>query len=529
MRPDFGKYFFDKHQTHLVAFANTFIGRRFFQFKKGFGIADDFRVMELGDNFVSGNWKLKGDKIEKTAVFSVDNHYQKRLEHAYSFLTKFLPLSVASQLLEPSAAFGLALPLVALTTDTFYTEGNPETNAVDGLVVRNTAGTWAEVQNGAGTLADDNSSTYNVAIINENGTQWTAIGRGVFIFYTASIDNAAVVSGATVSFYVTSVTNSHTAALAIVGAVSGSTTALATADYASNRGAIRWASDTALGSVGTGAYQDFALNATGIAGVSLTAHTKIGVQIDKDLDNSEPTKVTNLSRVMAYMADYGSNKPKLVVTYTTPAAYYQTCSEVVSISQTINKTIGKPLSQIISIAGTMVCQTTRIFLEMVVIGQVFGATAAKVLTEIVSISGTLMRVAARTISEVLIVADGAYKTISRYFTETITVVGALGSMAIGKVKTLSEAVNVVDGIVRGIGHVISEAVSVADGIAKQSIVVFNEVISVSASFVRQTAQTFTETVGIAANLGLIWNGITAGKWSRTQRKAKSWSKTERHE
>lgn len=76
----------------------------------------------------------------------------------------------------------------------------------------------------------------------------------------------------------------------------------------------------ALSSVSTGAYNDISLNSSGIAAISKTGVTKLALVFEHDRANTEPAWVSNFSEwyLNFTFADNGSNKPELVITYTTP-------------------------------------------------------------------------------------------------------------------------------------------------------------------------------------------------------------------
>ena len=66
-------------------------------------------------------------------------------------------------------------------------------------------------------------------------------------------------------------------------------------------------------------YNDFALNAAGLSNISKTGVTKMGSCLTNDADNSAPSwGSAHDNYVDINFADAGSNKPKLVITYTIP-------------------------------------------------------------------------------------------------------------------------------------------------------------------------------------------------------------------
>lgn len=70
----------------------------------------------------------------------------------------------------------------------------------------------------------------------------------------------------------------------------------------------------------TAGYNDFTLNATGISNISKTGNSWFGMRLSWDFDNTTPTWGGSKSGFVSfYMADFGSNQPKLVVTHAAAA------------------------------------------------------------------------------------------------------------------------------------------------------------------------------------------------------------------
>jgi hypothetical protein len=93
-----------------------------------------------------------------------------------------------------------------------------------------------------------------------------------------------------------------------------STDSLSTADF-DTLGTTAFC-DTAItySSWSTVAYNDFSLNSSGLSNISKTGISKFGGRFVADASGEAPTWSTEgTTSILAYMADYGSNKPKLVV------------------------------------------------------------------------------------------------------------------------------------------------------------------------------------------------------------------------
>lgn len=207
----------------------------------------------------------------------------------------------------------------------FNPDANPESTTVDGYVQRaGVTEAWATIRAGAGNGAGPSTTQASCVTIQDNGSVWNNLGRGMFLFDLTNpvsgvaIPAAATITAVTFSFYCNSKKDSHTDLnIALVSASPTSNTNLATGDYAvANFGSTRYASDLDVASVTTTAFNGMAFNAAGIAAATsaIGGILKLGTMYSKDLDNTEPTKVSNDSYVVIDFAD-ATNKPKLTIDY----------------------------------------------------------------------------------------------------------------------------------------------------------------------------------------------------------------------
>lgn len=212
----------------------------------------------------------------------------------------------------------------------FYPDASPESTSVDGYSQKadtqtSSATAWANARGATtGDSADDSGTTGLVAAsMALSGRNYTAtIDRGFLLFDTSSIGSGATITAATLYVYISTVTNNDSAALAVVGSTPASNTAIVTADF-DQVGTTRFASDWSLAAFGGGGYVGFSLNASGLAAINKVGITKMGLRLDRDLDNSEPTGVNS---VTWRTADYtgSTNDPYLSVTLATnpPTTYW---------------------------------------------------------------------------------------------------------------------------------------------------------------------------------------------------------------
>lgn len=218
-------------------------------------------------------------------------------------------------------------PVHTDTTSTFYPDPNPETTSVDGLVRTENLYTWANTRANAGEGAYPDINNHQTPGVQNTTTtnQFRYNQRGVFLFDTAALHDAADITGATFSLYGTQKNNAAGNINAVlVSSSPASNTDLVAADYglAAHFGTTELAGRIPYANWSTTGYNDFALNASGLAAISKTGVTKLGVLHHFDFDNASPTWVsnTNPSGLWANFSETTGTgtDPTLVVTYTAP-------------------------------------------------------------------------------------------------------------------------------------------------------------------------------------------------------------------
>lgn len=207
-----------------------------------------------------------------------------------------------------------------LSTLTVNPDANPETTTVDGYTTEGNAN-WATARGASsGSFATDDSGN---TLLNEAyffaGTTYY-ISRLFTLFDTSALTAPAVISAATYSLYknATAVGNANSTYVALITTTPASNTAIVSGDY-DQVGTTKQANDLNYASISTSAYFDMALNATGISNVSKTGVTKFGCRDGRDFDNSAPTGTNSIE---IGSSDVGSNKPKLVITYSLPSSNF---------------------------------------------------------------------------------------------------------------------------------------------------------------------------------------------------------------
>lgn len=230
-------------------------------------------------------------------------------------------------------AFPVAtVPGYAYATETFYPDaGEPGTTTIDGTYDRTISGTtsanWDTVHDSTASNSVDATSSENTCVRSRSGGGETSIIRALFLFDTASIDDAATITSATFSLYGTGSTNDDNDGddwITVVQSNPASNTEMAVGDFDQVGDAIDNPTEAIdngdridIGSYSTSGYNDFPFNSTGLGWVDSAGITKLGVREGHDVIDSQ---VSNTNAIRAYFADQAgtSADPKLVVVSSLP-------------------------------------------------------------------------------------------------------------------------------------------------------------------------------------------------------------------
>lgn len=315
---------FSRYQKQLILFANTEHGKAFVADRWGSRIERNDRIVRITPDSLHVLKDFIRDKPIIQATFFPRSPYLKKFAETLTYL------SIMEDYQDIRKLDGRKIAelgrYIFLDTLTVYPDANPETTSVDGRVwVGAQDAVWGTVRGTAGNnSADTDASQFFVyADATTTSNQFATIGRGIFLFDTSSLTASANISAATFSLYGTaksnglSFTDAH-ASVALVSSSPASNIALVNADFnIANFGSTRFATDFSYASFSIVGYNDMALNASGITNISKTGVSKFGTMFTCDLDNTAPNWISGLSTsINCNYADNGSNKPKLVVTYT---------------------------------------------------------------------------------------------------------------------------------------------------------------------------------------------------------------------
>lgn len=305
---------FDKYQKYLLAFVNTNFGKDYL------GIKDKDYICKITPD----SFHILKDKQVQATFYSRSPYLKKfrlaleGLETAGKLLSKiWKPEFVIPHF--QGLNYASWLPLVMRSTLTVYPDADAETTTVDGYVARGSVDeAFSTIRAGAGSASGDSDASASTLLeASSTNNQFATLRRLIMLFDTSSLTSNCTINSAVLSVYGNDKDDSLDAdTFDIVSSAPTSNTELANADYG-NVGSTSYG-NVAYASFDTSGYNDVTLNATGLATVSKTGISKFGARIGWDISGtfSGSWSDSALTYHTGIMADTGSNKPKLVVTYT---------------------------------------------------------------------------------------------------------------------------------------------------------------------------------------------------------------------
>lgn len=211
-----------------------------------------------------------------------------------------------------------------MTVSTFFSDKHTETDTHDAYLAHDTDptnNTWATFRGGAGTGASDNSTALIAKITHgDAGANWITFMRAQMLYDTSDIGTDEISAARWESVGIDK-RDDFTISVSLVSSDPASNTAGVAGDYdavGSTEFAVRVVSELTADS---SAYQTWTLNTDGIAAISKTGITKLGLKVTEDLGNSEPGDSGvryDHSQWKCFSADEtegGEARPRLVVTH----------------------------------------------------------------------------------------------------------------------------------------------------------------------------------------------------------------------
>lgn len=314
----FSKEWFKKYNNVLVKIARLpIIGELVFNFKKFGHYVDRNKIVEITPNSVKEYVEhiyssCDGTSIRFKEYLFIRNEYALRLQ------SLFYPVWNTFHTWDMVIANQFAPQLnLGFDTLTQYPASIGANNPVAGHVrFGGSNDTFATIRGGTVGIAGTNNDVGARIAAGDSSNGYNSMRRGIALFDTSSLTTDAIISEATLSFYVNSKSDTMSQSVGITSVSLASDTALVDADYnVTNFGSTRFATDKTIASISTSAYNDWLLNTSGINATSKTANSKFALRVSCDIDNSAPTWSSSAdASINVNFVD--TNLPKLVIIYT---------------------------------------------------------------------------------------------------------------------------------------------------------------------------------------------------------------------
>jgi len=275
----------------------------------------------VGDFIFDGNDKFTNRKIIKKtststeiAFYTADSFYKDdngvvyEIEHGATTTIEAFNNQIKNSLLKKVTFFFTGKNVLAAD----YYSGTG-----DGWVSRENQGTWAAAHDTAdGT---NSAGTETICGAESQGAARYDLYRGFISINTSGIDDAAVISSATLNLYMWFALTSANDTANIVQSSQSSPTSLGTGDFNDSGTTLGSDSSPNYTTISDSAYTSFILNSTGTGWISKTGYTMFGIKAGRDISNTTPALNTR-SSVFWYnsSASGTSNDPYLSVTFSTP-------------------------------------------------------------------------------------------------------------------------------------------------------------------------------------------------------------------
>ncbi len=381
-------------------------------------------------------------------------------------------------------------PLTISDSATYNPDAHVESTSVDGYTWGAIAQeTWAVLVAAAGTSFGDTGTSIFIWISSgSTANKWTDLVRSPSLFDTSGLPDNAVISAATYSLY--GETNYQpqyfNLDMNVYACTPASNTGLQNSDFnTANWGSTAFSTtiNQANWKITSPFWNDFALNASGLAAISKTGITKIGIRdATHDAGATAPTWANYVAAYLsAYSSDKGNGyKPKLVVTYTAGTNWTKSLSDSIVISDSISKNTGMAKADTISLSDSF----SRI------------AQFSKSLSDTISLVDTPSKGLSLSKSDTLVMSDALTKTLGLTKADTISLVDAF-SRIVTYNKTLTDTISLSDAIAKTFGLSKSDAIIISDNIAK------------SVGLFKSDNLTLTDTIQFTRSLILLLNSILA--------------------
>lgn len=196
--------------------------------------------------------------------------------------------------------------------------------------------------------------------------------------------------------------------------------------------------------------------------------------------------------------------------------YTLTCTEDLSLTDSLIKQISKPLMESLSFADTILKSLSKSFSETISLSDTITKVKLyfKQLTETISLADILQRVTTKVLQEAVTLTDSIVKLYGKTYSEAITLTDTIIKQTN---KVFSESITFTDSIIKAIAKAaFTEAVSLADSITKTASRAYSEAVTLTDTIIKHIAKTLTESLTFTDKLKMLKNGVSTA-WRKVAR------------
>ncbi len=301
----FDKQFFIDHQRNLLVVANNKWLRWLLGLNRLPEKLKELKISRIGPNFITSgdtSYFFTRYRFSEALVFNLSPFSYLQNFRLKKWQWRFSPVGTLSCLLLALFPKLIGGFYIFGTVDSYYS------GAGDGYIEGTGASFAAAHDNATGSSVNYTSVSASIYVYRDAGSTWW-IRRGALPFDTSGLPDTDVISAATLYWYATGAwVNDDADSNSYVGVVhtfTASNTVLATGDYddigsdndtggrAMQPNIQQGAATVALSTITGAGYYSHALNATGLAWISNTSYTKLGIREGHDILEDLPGFAAN--------------------------------------------------------------------------------------------------------------------------------------------------------------------------------------------------------------------------------------------
>lgn len=495
----FDQAWFEKFQNPLLFLLNAKLTRRltrrFFAIRE-YDCPIETKIDKIAPNrFTYGTRQISEELEERTTDFRTHAKFSKRVYFILKPLwwTMHFWDELFADHYAPRLSFGFS-------TLTAYPDAGTGATTVDGLVSREIGRneSFASIIGSAGDTVGASDTAVGVALrCSATTNQFDLNRRWLGTFDTQTLGSGATISSAILSLYGsgTNVNNIGSLTVGIVSSNPAANNNLQNSDY-STLGSTAFA-EIINASWNSSAYNDFTLDSNGITNVSKTGISKFGAKHkwDYDANFTGSWQSGSVSIKTIYTADQTgtSNDPKLVITYTAPTAWTQTCSETLTLTASNVNQAGKVSSETITLTPSVVSAAGRAISETVTLTASLLNQPGKFCEEAITITVSTLATTAREISETVSLTATIISQTSREFVDSFSLTDVVTALKVSFLE-LIDSLNLTDTIFRTVTKLSEEILTLTDSITSAIGHSFEEILTLTATAANQIAKTLSETI-----------------------------------